>query len=171
MLLVHFRGVYCLFMVNPGDGASKFLWNIDTLLTYSMASYPKASILHTYHLRFLRVALMWYMQKEHKYMNRKSYLTNSLELSPSWEAASCAATEEFPKILWNPKVHYHVQKSPPLVPILNQINPVHTTPSYLRSILILSTHLCLCLPSGLFPSGFPNQTYMHSSSPHKETNL
>jgi hypothetical protein len=32
--------------------------------------------------------------------------------------------------------------------------PVHTTPSYLRSILI-STHLRPGLPSGLFPSGFP----------------
>jgi hypothetical protein len=27
-----------------------------------------------------------------------------MELSPSWEAASCAATQEFPSILWNPKV-------------------------------------------------------------------
>jgi hypothetical protein len=79
--------------------------------------------------------------------------TNFLELSPSWEATSCAATQELPNILWNPKVHHCVHKSPPLVPILRQINPVHTTPSYLRSILILSTHLCLGLPRSLFPSG------------------
>jgi hypothetical protein len=78
-----------------------------------------------------------------------------MELSPSWEATSCAAIQELPSILRNPEVHYHVHKSPPLVRILSQINPIHTTPSYLRSILILSTHLCLGLPSGLFLSGFP----------------
>jgi hypothetical protein len=82
-------------------------------------------------------------------------ITNFTELSSSWETASCAAIQELPSILWTPKVHYRVQKSPPLVPILSQTNPVHTTPSYLRSILILFTHLCLGLPSGLFPSGFP----------------
>jgi hypothetical protein len=78
-----------------------------------------------------------------------------MELSPSWEAASCAATQELSSILWNPKFHYHVHKSPPLIPILSQINPIHTIPSYLRSILILSTQLRLGLPSGLFPSGIP----------------
>jgi hypothetical protein len=71
--------------------------------------------------------------------------------------------KNFPAILLNPKVHYRFHKDPPLVPILSQINPVHTTPSYLRSILILFSHLCLGLPSGLFPSGFPNN--MHASSP------
>jgi hypothetical protein len=31
--------------------------------------------------------------------------------------------------LWNPKVYYGVHSSPPLVSVLNKINPVHTTTS------------------------------------------
>jgi hypothetical protein len=76
----------------------------------------------------------------------------------SWEAASCSAIQKFCNVFWNQKFHYHVHKSPPLVPILRQISPVHTTPSYLRSILILLSHLYLGLPSGLFPSVFPTKT-------------
>jgi hypothetical protein len=57
-----------------------------------------------------------------------------MQLSPSWGAANCAATQEFPKTVWNPKVHYRVHKSPLLVPTLNQINPVHTVLSYFSKI-------------------------------------
>jgi hypothetical protein len=78
-----------------------------------------------------------------------------MELSSSWEAASCAATQELSYIFWNPKVHYRVHKKHPLVRILSQINPVQTIPSYPRSILILFAHLRLGLPSSKFPSGFP----------------
>ena len=44
---------------------------------------------------------------------------------------------------------------------LSRANPIQSTylhPTSWRSILILSTHLRLGLPSGLFPSGFPTKT-------------
>ena len=52
---------------------------------------------------------------------------------------------------------------------LSCASPIQSTyphPTFWRSILILSTHLCLGLPSGLFPSGFPTKTlYAPLSSP------
>jgi hypothetical protein len=71
------------------------------------------------------------------------------ELSPSRGAANCAATQELPRMLLNPKVQYRVHKSSALVSILSHINSIHSIPSYLSKIHRLRR------PSGLFPSGFP----------------
>jgi hypothetical protein len=62
-------------------------------------------------------------------------------MSPSWETASCAVTQEFSNILRNAKVHYRVHEIPRMVPILSQIDQVHTTPSYLSKI-----HFNIILP-------------------------
>ena len=54
-------------------------------------------------------------------------------------------------------------------PSLPWASPIQSTcpqPTSWWSIIILSTHLCLGLPSGLFPSGFPTRTlYAPLSSP------
>jgi hypothetical protein len=97
-------------------------------------------------------------------------MTHSLmELSPSWEAVNCAATQELPSILRNSKIHRLVQKSHPLVPILSQTNPNYTIPSsFSWSILIFFAHLHLGPPSGLFLSGFSiNNLYAFLFSPFR----
>jgi hypothetical protein len=72
-----------------------------------------------------------------------------MEPSPSWGAANRAATQELPSILWSPDVQYRAHKSSALVrATLIQSTPSH--PISLSSILIVSTHLRLGLPSSLF---------------------
>ena len=86
-------------------------------------------------------------------------LTCSMQQNPSWKANRFSDTQEIPRILWNPKVHYSIHKCPPSVPILSHINPAHAPHSTSwRSILILSSHLRLTLPNGLVPSAFPTKT-------------
>jgi hypothetical protein len=62
------------------------------------------------------------------------------------------SSEETLRILWNPKVHYHLHKRPPLLPFLAHISPVHTS------------DLPICLSSSLLPKTFRQKQFMKLSS-------
>jgi len=97
-------------------------------------------------------------------MHCKFCLTNCMELSPSSEANRFAASQEIPRILWNPKVHYHIHNFPPPVPILIKINPFHFPTSH-----FLKIHLNIILPSlpgfskWSFSLRFPHQDPVYTS--------
>jgi hypothetical protein len=93
-------------------------------------------------------------------------LTYNMEQSPYWEANRFAASQEIPRILWNPMVNYRIHKCPQPASILSQLNSFHTPhPTFLSFILILSFHRRLGPPVVSFTQVFPPEPCTRLSPP------
>ena len=93
----------------------------------------------------------------HTYIYILTYLLTPWSRILLEKLTGSAGSQEIPRILWNPKVQHRIHKCQPSVPILSQLQST-LPPTSRRSIFILSSHLRLGLPNGLFPSGFTTIT-------------
>jgi hypothetical protein len=78
-----------------------------------------------------------------------------------------SASQESFHLLWNQKVHCRVNMLSPPVHSLSQMNQIHIFKPHFPKLhfLIVSSHLRLDPPSGLFPFGFATKILYTLSSP------
>ena len=63
-----------------------------------------------------------------------SHIANYIQYSSSWKAIISSDSQEIPRILWKPKVHYRNHKRQQPVPILSNINILHVSQTHFLKI-------------------------------------
>ena len=88
-----------------------------------------------------------------------SYLLTPYSIVLLEKLTGSQLVKKFPAFYGAPKVHYRTHKRPPPVPILSQLDPVHTLTSYFPKIhLIIISPSTPRSPKWLLSFRFPHQT-------------
>jgi hypothetical protein len=94
------------------------------------------------------------------------FLTYSMEQSPSWEVNRFSASQEFSRILWNPRFITALTSARHLsLSWASSVQSIPPHPTSTRFILMLSSHLNLGLPMVSYTLSFPHQNPGHASLP------
>ena len=94
-------------------------------------------------------------------------LTCCIGQSPPWAGRRFSASQEILRILWNPKVHCRIHKCPSPIPILDQLDPVHTTSHFLKICLNIILQFTPETSPVVSFFRFPHQDPVYTSSlPH-----
>jgi hypothetical protein len=167
---------YFAFSANIEDSALWSSWKVILFLCLNktswrwVGSWRQSSMVTDLDVRW-RWAVSYCCEYKEDSAPESLSITNFTEQkSPSWEANSYSASQEIAHLLWNPKVHHRVHKSPPLVPVLIQMRTVQTQSVSFRSILILGTGIAQWYLAGLragwsllrIPAGSRNFSLHHS---------
>ena len=155
--------VMCTFTAQFLLPIHAYIWAVPELFSRSMGQL------------LMPPALQWHSYQRGKSVDHGAFqnegsvylLTYCIEQSPSWEINRFSFSQEIPHILWKPNVHYRIQKCPPPVLILSQVDPDHTPPPHptsWRSVLILFSIYAWVFKVISFPRVFPPKPCTHIPS-------
>ena len=133
-------------------------------MTYLMCSSPQTLSCFSWRNFFtLFVPYVWCICPFTKWKRARTHphtLTYFMQQGPSWEANRFAASQEIPRILWNPKIHYRIHKCQPPVPIMNQLDPVRKSTS---RFLKIQLNIYSRSPKWSLSFRFPHQNPVYAS--------
>ena len=102
---------------------------------FSFASAKRKCFPRVYQMLFFFVHIFPFFVPYRLHIIGSNIFRNELHgVESFWGANRFSASQEITQILWNPKVHCPIHKCPPTVPILSQLDEVHTPTFYRVSI-------------------------------------